>query len=191
MLTLRPFRLLSLGGALAVCLLCGSEARAQFANHSLGLETAGVYVANPDALNSTQGVKQTVGSGGQIGIDATLYIDGGFDFYIRVLVGIHQSDRCNGLQGCQVVGVVPALGFRYLLLEDTIRPYLGLTVGYLAFFTAEYDSRFAISPMGGVEFFISDSFSIGPQIEYHLMLELNQKEPAHAVIGVVRMGWYF
>ena len=183
MLTPRFARAALVAGAFAACLLCGSEARAQFANHSIGFEAGGVYVANPSA--------QGVGSGGQLGIDSTLYIESGFDLYFRVLVGIHHAPICGtNYNGCEVVGVIPAVGFRYLLSEDTIRPYLGLTLGYLAFFTDTYDSRFSISPMAGIEFFVADNFSIGLQAEYHLMLELNGN-PAHAFIGLAKVGWYF
>ena len=191
MLTPRFARTLLVNGVFAACLLTGAQARAQFANHSIGFEAGGVYVANPEA--------QRVGSGAQVGLNASLYIESGFEVYFRALVGIHHGDAgiCGGKpSGCEVVGVVPAMGFRYLFSEDTIRPYLGLTVGYLAFFGKNVDnsdnvnSRFSISPMGGIEFFVSDNFSIGLQAEYHLMLELNGS-PAHAVIGVGKVGWYF
>ncbi len=178
-------------GAFAACLLTAPQARAQFANHSIGFEAAGVYVANPEA--------QRVGSGAQLGLNAALYIESGFELYFRALVGIHHGDAaiCGGkVGGCEVVGVVPAMGFRYLFSEDTIRPYLGLTAGYLAFFGKNADnsdavnSRFSLSPMGGIEFFVAENFSIGLQAEYHLMLELNGS-PAHAVIGLGKVGWYF
>lgn len=177
-------------GAFAACLTAGGAAHAQFANHSIGFEAAGVFVANPDAQN--------VGSGGQVGIDATLYIESGVELYFRALVGIHHAmpSACidsaghMNVNGCEVVGVIPAVGFRYLFSEESVRPYLGLTLGYLAFFTSTYDSRFSISPMGGLEFFVSENFSVGIQAEYHLMLELGAS-PAHAVLGLGKVGWYF
>ncbi|HEY3452886.1 MAG TPA: hypothetical protein VGK67_41475 [Myxococcales bacterium] len=178
MLTPRFARAALVTGAFAACLLTGAEARAQFANHSIGVELGAVVIANPAEFG--------VGSGGGLGLNATLYIENGFDVYFRAIISINNYKNEN------VIGVLPAVGFRYLLSEDTIRPYLGLTIGYLAFFQASYNSRVSLAPMAGVEFFVYDNFSIGLQVEYDLMAEIvPQFKAEHAFVGLGRFNWYF
>ncbi|MGC4116704.1 MAG: acyloxyacyl hydrolase [Myxococcales bacterium] len=185
MLTPRLARIALVTGVFAACLVTTGEARAQFANHSIGVETGAVIIANPGEFK--------VGSGGGLGLNATLYIENGFDVYFRAIVSLNNYNNVN------VVGVLPAVGFRYLLSEDTIRPYLGLSIGYLAFFTPKdaagndtFNSRFAIAPMAGIEFFVADNFSLGLQAEYDLMAEIvPQFRAEHAAVVLARFNWYF
>ncbi|MBI5549721.1 MAG: hypothetical protein HY901_38025 [Deltaproteobacteria bacterium] len=178
MLTPRLVRAVAAAGAFLCAALAAKPAQAQFANHSIGFEAGYVYVANPAAQN--------VGSGFDLGVNSTLYIESGFDLYFRILVGIHKQR----LPEQNVVGILPAVGFRYLFSEDTVRPYLGLNLAYQAYITDEYSSRFALAPQAGIEFFVAENFSIGFQTEYHLVLSLNAP-PEHGVIGLGRVGWYF
>src|SRR5688500_9880773 len=91
-------------------LLCAGTAQAQFANRSLGLSVGYLSLENSDA---------GVDSGVPIGIDASLYIENGFDLTANFQVMIlNQLDS-------QVVGVAPATGIRYLFSEESFRPYAG------------------------------------------------------------------
>ena len=185
-------RALLAAATLALCALWATPARAQFSNHSIGFEAGGVYIPSPG-----------ISSGGALGLDSTLYMESGVELYFRILVGIHhvnglslcQTDTEPNRNACNVVGLMPAFGFRYLFIEDNIRPYLGLNVAYEAYFTTNYISRFSISPMAGIEFFVSDNFSIGLQVEYHMLLALNSTPDydwlEHGVVGLVKVGWYF
>ena len=166
-------------GVFAACVFSASPAQAQFANHSIGFEVGGMWIANPEA--------QGVGSGGGLGINATLYIESGFEMYFRLLVGLHAP---AGLNKSTAVAISPALGFRYLFSEENVRPYLGLAIAYDSFLNIPYDARFTVAPMAGLEFFVADNFSIGVQAEYHLLLQLD-KDPEHAVVGLGKFGWYF
>lgn len=179
MLTPRFSRAALAAGALVACLSTASPARAQFANHSIGVEVGAIIIGNPAEFG--------IGSGGGLGLNATLYIESGFDLYFRALVSINNYKNVN------VVGVLPAIGFRYLISEDTIRPYLGLSVGYLAFFQDNANwGRFALSPMAGIEFFVADNFSLGLQAEYDLMAEIVPAFKAeHAAVILARFNWYF
>jgi outer membrane protein len=83
-----------------------------------------------------------------------------------------------------------------MFLEDSIRPYVGFNVAYEAYFTSNYTSRFSFSPMAGIEFFVSENFSLGPQLEYHLLVMLNtpgdgSDNPEHGLVGVFKIAWYF
>lgn len=175
----RTLRAVLAAGAFAACGLAGGSALAQFANHSIGIEGGYVYVANPASLN--------VGSGGQLGLMSTLYIESGFEIYFRLLVGIHREHS----NGQNVVGVLPAIGFRYLLSEDHFRPYIGLNLAYLHFFMDNDNGLFGgLSPFAGFEVFVANNMSLGLQAEYHLLLSLNEA-PEHAVVIVSRVAWYF
>ena len=158
--------------------MSGAEARAQFANHSIGFEAGGVIIGNPQEFQ--------VGSGGGLGVNSTLYLEKSFELYVRLVVSIHNYDNLN------VVGLLPSVGFRYLFSEDTIRPYLGLTIGYLAFFTENYINRGSLGPMAGIEAFVGDNFSVGLQAEYQLMAEIvPQFRAEHAFVLLGKAGWYF
>jgi len=165
-------------GTLALATLASSAAHAQFANHSLGIEGGFAYIANPSAQN--------VGSGGNVGIDSTLYIENGFDLYFRLLIGVHRQQEPSK----NVIGILPAVGFRYLFSEDLFRPYVGLSLAYLAFFTDDYTSRIAVSPMVGFEYFVSYNMSLGLQAEYDLIISLNDS-PEHAAVVAGKVAWYF
>jgi hypothetical protein len=178
---------------LAAALLPG-VAQAQFANHSIGIELGGTYIGNPHEQ------KPNVGSGGDLGLNATLYIESGFDLYFRVLFGVYRRYDCpvdvNNGHECNVVGIMPSIGFRYLFSEEQIRPYLGLNLTYLAFIPpsnddVSYDAlRLSLSPMFGVDFFVMDNFSLGPQIEFDLQLDLQGKFQFGGVLSF-KLGWYF
>lgn len=178
MLRSRLLRNALASGAFALLALASGEARAQFANHSIGFEAGYNYVANPDAQN--------VASGFSFGISSTLYIENGFDLYFRALLGIHKET----LDDTNVVALVPALGVRYLLSEDTIRPYLGLSLGYMHVFMMDYIARFNVTPNAGIEFFVGENLSLGLQAEYHLIVSLNSS-PEHGIVGLGRINWYF
>ncbi len=180
MLTPRTLRATLVAAAFAVGTVAASDAQAQFANHSIGFELGGMWIPNPDAQN--------VGSGGMLGLNSTLYIEAGFELYFRILVGIHHVPKPS--PGTDVFGLAPAVGIRYLFSEDYIRPYLGVLLEYDSFFMDEYEPRITVAPMGGLEFFVSDNFSIGIQAEYHLLLWLNES-PEHSVVGLAKAGWYF
>lgn len=165
--------------AFATCALAPCLARAQFANHSIGLEVGGLYIANPSAQN--------IGSGGGIGIDSTLYIESGFDLVFRVLLTINRQWQPEA----NVIGILPTVGFRYLFSEDTIRPYLGLSLAYLGMLTGAADtSHVNVVPTAGVEFFVSNNTALSIQAEYHLIIALNSPLE-HAIVGLARVGWYF
>jgi outer membrane protein len=187
MCTPRPpcARLIALA-CLAGTLLPGL-AQAQFANHAVGLEVGGMWVLNPEDVH---GNSPKIGSGGGLGLYGSLYVESGFELQARVLITIHERIANPNYT---VVGVLPTLGFRYLFSEEYIRPFIGLDIAYLAFVTNDYDAaRFALVPVLGIDFFPSENFSIGLQVEPHVILDLvPQFWVGFALAGVARVGWHF
>lgn len=173
----RAPRLLLASLAFVATLALEGRAQAQYANHSFGFEAG--YFAPERAV----GIK----GGPVFGIDSTLYIDGGFDLYFRVLAGIHQEVVMEN----NVIGMFPAIGFRYLLSEDTVRPYLGFNLSMMHFFQSNLsDLLFAVNPHAGLEFYPSNDFALGVQAEYHRILVLNGTG-GNAFGLIARAAWGF
>ena len=168
----------SVAALFAVVLLAGGEAHAQFANHSIGFDAG--YLIIDKAVG--------VGNGGVIGIESTLYLEAHFDLYFRVLAGIHKEI----VTGSNVVGLFPGIGVRYLLSEDTFRPYLGLSMSFMHFFGSDAlpAAIFAASPMLGVEYFFDNNVCAGAQFEYQRMLALNGPDGNSFAI-FARIAWSF
>jgi outer membrane protein len=142
-----------------------SPARAQFANKSLGLQAG--------FLNLT-GVSNALDFGIPIGLAGSIYIENGFDVVAHIgIMVVHDpapSQNLLALDG-------PALGLRYLFLEESVRPFVGLDLSFLNIFgnVPLKDTAFAgLGPNAGVEFFVSESISIGLVARFNLYVSLNQ-----------------
>src|SRR3954471_592570 len=96
---------------LTLALLRPGEAKAQFANKSLGLGVG--YMG----LN----FENVVDRGLPLGLEGTLYIENGFDLVAHAYAMLLNSPLFNQ----QYVGVYGAAGVRYLFSEEQLRPYLG------------------------------------------------------------------
>lgn len=165
--------------ALALGLGAAGEARAQFANHSIGFEAGYLFMDS----------QVQVGSGPDLGVVGTLYLDGGFELYLRVLAGIHENLAVWPRK--QAVGLFPALGVRYLFTEESLRPYLGLSVSFMHFFGDNLPTAlFGVSPNAGLEYYFEANTAVGLQAEYHRILALN--EPGGNAFAVIaKISWGF
>ncbi len=165
--------------AFALGLGAAGEARAQFANHSIGFE-AGYLFIDPQVQ---------AGSGPDVGIVATFYLDAGFELYLRLLAGLHENLAVSPSQ--QAIGLFPALGVRYLLTEESLRPYLGLSFSFMHFFGDNLPSAlFGVSPNVGLEYFFEANTAVGLQAEYHRILALN--EPGGNAFAILaKISWGF
>jgi outer membrane protein len=145
-------RKLLVGLAFAGCLLSTSEAHAQFANRSLGVSPGFMKLFAPD-------INWIV----PITLDGSIYAENGFDIFIHVPVGIAsivylRPDYITFAWGGQI-------GARYLFLEETIRPYVGVqgTVMFIVRDPAPVMFFGGIGLVAGIDFFASDTFSLGPR----------------------------
>jgi outer membrane protein len=158
-------RWLWLGGMCA--LLLAGPARAQFANKSLGLQVGFL------SLNGATGEELDFGI--PVGLTGSIYIENGFDVVAHVGIMVVHDKVLNqnvlALDG-------PALGIRYLFLEESIRPFAGVDLSFLNIFGSgnnQQNTAFAgLGPNAGVEFFVSDSISIGLVARFNLYVSLNE-----------------
>jgi outer membrane protein len=161
-----------------LALLVSSEARGQFANHSIGF-AAGYAVIDPQVR---------AGSGLVLGVESTLYLEAGFDLYFRVLAGIHK----DLVSDTNAVGFFPGIGIRYLFSEDFVRPYVGVGLAFMHFFASANlpSALFAASPFLGIEYFFDNNAAVGIQGEYQRILVLNGPG-GNAFAGFARVAWSF
>jgi len=175
-------KLMGASVALAALLYSGA-AQAQFTNHSIGFE-AGYLI-----IDRSVGA----GSGPDFGVNATLYIESGFDLYCRLIFGIHED---LGPGEKKAVGFFPALGVRYLFSEDMLRPYVGLNLAFMHFFGSDYlpGALFSANPNLGLEYYFDSNLSVGLQAEYHRILVLNStasSQSGNAYAIVAKIAWGF
>ena len=146
--------------ALVAALCVAAPAHAQFANHGLGLSAGYMNFNNTASLSSTA----------FIGFDASLYIEAGFEVVSLTKLSFPKDP----ITGRRVVGFAPSVGVRYLLLEESIRPYIGADLSYLHVFKDSGESNFVgLGPNAGVEFFVSDSVSLGVRGQFNAYFSLN------------------
>jgi outer membrane protein len=149
--------------AFALALLGAAPAHAQFANRSLGLSLG--YMD----FNATKGLDSTF----FLGIDASLYIENGFELVSLSKIAFPKDT--TDPEEKRVVGLAPSIGLRYLFSEESIRPYVGSDISYLIVFKESVSNFVGIGPNVGVDFFVSDSVSVGVRGQYNFYIALNEK----------------
>ena len=156
--------------ALAVALFVAAPAQAQFANHGLGLSAGYMNFNDTASLHST----------GFLGLDASLYLENGFEL-VSLTKLVFPVDP---LTGQRVVGLAPSLGFRYLFLEESIRPYLGADLSFLHVFKEQGEQNFfGVGPNAGVELFVSDTVSVGARAQLNAYLSLTEKVQTSLILS--------
>lgn len=146
---------------LALCLTPWFSAEAQFANRSLGLSAGYIDFQRSAGLEA----------GAFLGLEGSLYIENGFD-----LVSLSKiSFPRDPVSGRRVVGLAPSIGIRYLILEETVRPYVGSDISYLLVFRPESLYQYVgIGPNAGLDVFVTDSVSLGARAQYNIYVMLNE-----------------
>lgn len=150
-------------------LLTEGRAEAQFQNKSIGLAVGVVYP------QSTMGIGPTFPLP-SLTLDATLYIEKGFDVGLR-FGGAIQKNAINQ----QIVVLYPAASLRYLLIEDYVRPWVGANIEYVHIFDdagvaagiLKTSNYVGIAPAVGVEWFFTEAWSLGADAELAVYWMLN------------------
>jgi len=152
-------------------LLVAPSAHAQFANRSLGIGLGYMKLNAGDLTPIPWGLPLT--------LEATYYVENGFDLYLHVpLMLLYQGagvtpDGGGGL----VVATGGQFGFRYLFMEETLRPWAGAHLAGIYIFPAAQTPGAVMGGVGvsgGVDYFVSDSISVGARLYVDLFLQLNQ-----------------
>lgn len=145
-------------------LLTSTLAHAQYAPHSLGL--------GPQ-------VSAVVGTGrvmGGISLEGTQYLEEGFELFIRVPVLIAETpvgaDTVSGAG--RVFSTGGSLGVRYLFLDGLVRPWVALQLSGLVLLTKP-EALWFLGPgtTVGIDWVLSDSWSIGARAIYDVFIDLN------------------
>jgi len=149
-------------------LLGVQTAHAQFANKSLGLSVGYVDLNDADALDNAI----------PIGLMGSIYIENGFDAVLHADLMLVRDQ----ISGNLILGWNLAPGIRYLFLEEQIRPYVGVDLSFFGLFRpAAYQQYFGLGPNVGIDFFVSDSVSLGARAVANVYLTLNR--PAQLSVG--------
>lgn len=165
-------------------------ASASFANRNLGLGVSGFGVfGDTSAMAIDWGVPITLEGG--------LYLESGFELYLKIPLLFAQQKF--GVTANNGAGIVIAsggqFGARYMFLEESIRPWVGLHISGIYFVRDAMQvmlPNFFIGPgtAVGVDFFVSDSISLGVKGYFDMFVTLN-KPPTFAVGGGAYATTYF
>ncbi|MCL2011752.1 MAG: porin family protein [Cystobacterineae bacterium] len=148
--------------SLVAALCFAAPAQAQYANKSLGISLGGMGFSARE---------EPVRWGIPLNLEASLYIENGWDVGMQVPL-LFLVDKTN--KWYFTLGT--SFNFRYLFMEERIRPYLGAQLGFIYIFRQDNSSFFLdIGPILGVDFFISNSVSIGPRFFSSLYWALNER----------------
>lgn len=161
-------------------LLGSTAAQAQFSNRSVGLSLGYMKLSVTDNIGIDHAIP--------LSLEYSTYIESGFELvgHFDFMILNQQPSDVN------VIGIAPRLGFHYLFAEEDIRPYVGADISYLHVFSSETDTSnyFGIGPNLGVDFFVSESVSVGVMAQYDFYLALNGPTE-NAIGGSFQVKTYF
>ena len=146
-------------------------AHAQFQNHSFGLSLGGLYT------DPTIGFKPAL-LPPALAIDATVYVESGFDVGLRFGIAIQSERAPAGQHAHQTVILYPAAMLRYFLWQDYFTPYIGANLEYMHAFDAgsinvTSDNYVGLGPTIGFDYFFAEDWSIGLNGEFAGYFALN------------------
>jgi outer membrane protein len=155
-------------------LFAGTTAHAQFSNRSLGGGLSFVKLAGGTVAGVDYAIPLT--------LEGSMYIDAGFDAYLQVPFMLVEVSPSLNQGKHQAFGTGGHLGVRYLFLEESIRPYVGLEVASFVIVT-EPDPKILWGPgaSAGIDWFVADSVAIGAHVFFDYFIELNH--PEHPALG--------
>lgn len=163
---------------LLAALLGAAPAHAQFSNRSLGLSLGYMDFKKTAGLEGTP----------FFGLEGSLYIENGFE--VVSLSKLLFPVDTYATPEKRVIGLAPSLGIRYLLMEESIRPYIGTDVSYLIVFKDSVSNFVGLGPNAGVDFFVTDTVSLGVRAQYNFYLALNE-DTQTSLTGSVGVAAYF
>lgn len=167
--------------ALFAAVLCSAAPSfaQNFANRSIGLS-----VSVQKLFGTDFGVDLIV----PIAIEGGMYLENGFELYLRPQFFITRvlAGGPNGGAGI-VVGGGGQFGIRYLFLEESVRPYVGLHLAVLILGTNPVLGAPGAGAAVGCDFFVSDSVSLGIRVPVDLYLRFNPS-PGKDIAATVGIG---
>jgi outer membrane protein len=157
------------GWVVAVALLAGSAAQAQFANRRIGLELGGLSFKDND-----------VKFGLMAQLEGSYYIENGFEVGLRIPAILFIANTSN----TQYFGTGGQLYVRYLISEEAFRPWVGLEVDVVGIIRPNASGDMSQNQQvfwgpgvsAGLDYFVADTVSIGIRPFFTLYLALNNAQ---------------
>lgn len=156
--------------ALVVVLASPAFAQASFAPWSLGLG------AN---FFGVPGNPYLVWAGGAQ-FEGSRYLDSGFELIAHIGGAFVQQPAGFGSDGSRpgsALALTGRLGFRWLMLEEDVRPSIGLHLASVGVFQPALGANSVYVGPGasiGVDFFVAESVSLGARGTFDVFITLNQ-----------------
>lgn len=163
---------------------CSLSAGAQnFGNRSFtGGAAIHKFFSSPDAVEAVVPA---------LHLGMTYYLGAGFEIAVLAHGALAYREAgvtVGGGGGFVFAGLVHA-GARYLFSEESVRPYFGLHLPLLYVWPSVFS--LGAGANAGVEWFVSDSVSIGPRASVDLMIrDLNQPVSVGLGLAAVVSGHY-
>jgi outer membrane protein len=140
-------------------------AQAQYANKSITI--AGGYLFTDKGVGFDGAIPLYIGG--------SLYLEGGVELYTHFPLAFVRDNLSAGRS--LVLGWGNHTGVRYLLREDYLRPYVGAELAFLQILrdTLYGGAHTSVGPgvIAGVEYFVSESISIGVRAQVNVFLNLD------------------
>ena len=174
-------------GAIVVGVLgFARPAQAQFQNHSIGFNLGYIH------LSPGSGFKDAL-LPPAFALDATIYIESGFDVGLRFGFAIQHDQLDNS-----VVLLYPAAMMRWFIFQDYFRPYIGANLEYVHAFDSDADTVGAVAsdnyigigPTVGFEYFFTEDWSIGLNGEFAGYFSIGA-DPQYSIQVWARIATHF
>ena len=149
---------------LVVSGLASTPALAQYENRALSLSVG--YVALHQGVVPVPGIA--------VGLGWTHYIDGGFEWTANADAMLLPEPDMTG----NIFGVSGGPGLRYLFLQESIRPWVGVALSYLLLFHSDQSwNHLGLGPSMGLDFFLTRQISLGVKGRLDFYAVLRDREP--------------
>jgi outer membrane protein len=164
------------GWVVAVAVLTGSAAHAQFANKRIGFELGGMSFKDNE-----------IKAGLLAQLEGSYYIENGFEVGLRVPFYLFFTVQSNR----QLFGTGGQLYVRYLISEEALRPWVGVDLDVAvvlrppdpAFPDQQQTVFWGPGITAGLDYFLADTVSIGIRPFFTLYIALNNNQPVRPGFG--------
>jgi len=166
-----------------VALIASGTAHAQFQNRHLGIEFSPMRFPDAEVTTGLMAV-----------LDGAYYLDNGFELGLRVPLAMFLTPVASR----QLLGTGGQAYVRYLFLQESLRPWVGLELDVLYLFRDNPDSstntQIFAGPgvSAGLEYFVTNEISIGARTFFTAYFGVNSRSlfrPAYG--GTLAASVYF